>query len=120
MELTKENIVALVKQINERLPDKTFGASKVLLNPYFDNEEEKARRLAIEEEIKFDYEGTIADYKGWLKRCRFRNKKYKKMEALIDELKQEGLISTRMMKNENGVIIGHRYFYKDYNIDTEV
>jgi hypothetical protein len=120
MELTKENIVALVKQINERLPDNTFGASKVLLNPYFDNEEEEARRLAIEEEIKFDYESTIADYKGWLKRCRFRNKQYKKMEALIDELKQEGLIVSSSPRNENGVVIGPRYFYKDYSIDTEI
>ena len=46
MELTYENVIAVVKELNEKYPNR--GTSKHEIALYFDTEEDKLKRLRIE------------------------------------------------------------------------
>lgn len=112
MELTYENIIAAVKELNEKYPNK--GASKHEVALYFDTDEDKLKRLRIEEEYKFAYDDTMSNYDNWVKRLNFKNSAEYKLETMMPELNARGDIVTVRLKNEYGQVMGGRYFYKEY------
>ena len=112
MELTYENVIAVVKELNEKYPNR--GTSKHEIALYFDTEKDKLKRLRIEEEYKLAYDDTMANYDNWIKRLNFPNSAEKKLETMMPELNARGDVRTINLKNEFGQIRGKQYFHKEY------
>lgn len=112
MELTYESIIQVVKEINERYPDRGAGKHEVAL--YFDTDADKLKRLRIEEEYKLAYDDTMANYDNWLKRLNFKNSAEYKLDTMMPELDSMGDVKSVNTKNEYGQIRGRQYFHKDY------
>ena len=112
MEPTCENVTAIVKELNEKHPGK--GATKHEIALYFDTEEDKLKRLKIEEEYKFAYDDTMTNYDNWLKRLNFKNSAEYNLDAIMPVLDASGEVRLIDTPNEYGQVNGRKYFYKEY------